>query len=137
MSGTSRLYRIEVLESNVGEMKAKLSHIRAQTEHMMGMMQQLFQAKSADGGQQEEKSSGFGRGNANDDSDGVGRAPHKERATGTRVGVTTATVAGGRVSSHRSRASGGSRLADNTGRKPEVPAGVGPMINMQCGKARG
>ena len=35
----------------------------------------------------------------------------------------TATAAGHRVSS------GGSRPADDTGRRPKVPAGVGPMIN--------
>ena len=30
---------IEVLESNVGEMKVELFHIRAHTEQVMGMMQ--------------------------------------------------------------------------------------------------
>ena len=37
---------------------------------------------------------------------------------------------------HSSRASDGSRPVDDTGQKPEVPAGVGPMINMQRGEAR-
>ena len=96
---------------------------------MMGMMQQLLQAKSADGGQQEEKSGGSGRGDANDDSGGAGRAPREGGAAGTRVGATTATAAAGRVSSHSSRSSGGSRPADDTGRRPKVPADVGPIIN--------
>ena len=64
MSDTSGPHRNEVLEPNVGEMKAELSHIRAQTKQMMGMMQQLLQTKSADEGQQENKLGGFGRGDA-------------------------------------------------------------------------
>ena len=95
----------------------------------MGMMQQLLQAKSADGGQQEEKSGSSGRGNPSDDSGGTGRAPREGGAAGTRVGATTATAAAGRVSSHSSRSSDGSRPADDTGRRPKVPAGVEPMIN--------
>ena len=55
MSDTRRPQIIEVLESSVGEMKEELSRTRAQIEQMMGIMQQLLQAKSADGGQQEEK----------------------------------------------------------------------------------
>ena len=94
-------------------------------------MEQLLQAKSADGGHQEEEPGGIGKGDANDDSDGAGRAPREEGAAGARVGATTATAAGGRVSNHSSRASDGSRSADDTGRRPEVPANVGPMINMQ------
>ena len=53
MSDTSGPQRIEVLESNVGEMKVEFSHTRAQIEQMMGMMQQLLQFKSADGGRRE------------------------------------------------------------------------------------
>ena len=66
------------------------------------MVQQLLKAKSADGGQQEEKSGGSVRGDAKDVSGGAGRAPHEEGTAGTRVGATTATAAGGKVSSHRS-----------------------------------
>ena len=47
MSDTSGPHRVEVLEPNVGEMKAELSHIRAHTKQMMGMMQQLLLTKSA------------------------------------------------------------------------------------------
>ena len=43
----------------------------------MDMMQQLLQAKSADGGQQKEKSGGSGREDANDDSGGVRRVPRE------------------------------------------------------------
>ena len=136
MSDTSEPHRIEVLESNVEEMKAELSHIRAQAEKMMGMMHQLLHAKSADGGQHDEESGGSGRGDANDDSGGAGRAPREEGAAGARVGATTANAAKGKISSHSNRASDGSRPADDTGRRPEVPAGVGPMINMQRGEAR-
>ena len=50
MNDTDGPHRIKVLESNVGEIKANLSHTRAQTEQMMGMMHQLLQDKSADGG---------------------------------------------------------------------------------------
>ena len=87
---------MEVLESSVREMKAELSHTRAQTEQMMGAMQQLLQAKSADEGQQEDKSGGSGRGDTDDDSGGARRAPREEGAAGTRVGTTTETATGGK-----------------------------------------
>ena len=38
MSDISGPQRVEVLESNVGEMKVELSHARTQTEQMMAMM---------------------------------------------------------------------------------------------------
>ena len=126
-----------MLESCVGEIKAELSHTRAQIEQMMGMIQHLLQVKlSADGGQQEDKSDGFGRGDANDESGGARRAPRQERAAGRRVRATTETAPGRKLFSHSSRASDGSRPAEDTGRRPEVPTGVGPMINMQRGEAR-
>ena len=46
------------------------------------------------------------------------------------------TAAGGKMSSHGGRASDGSRPADDTGRRPEVLAGVDAMINMQRGEIR-
>ena len=62
MSDARGPQRIEVLESNVGEMKLEVFHTRAQIEQMMGMMQHLFQTQSADGGQQKkEQSGGTGR----------------------------------------------------------------------------
>ena len=121
MSDTCRPQKIEVLKSNAGDMKAELSHTRAQIEQMVGMMQQLLQAKSADRGQHEYKSGGSGRGDANDNSGGDERAPREEGPSGTRVGATTETAAGGEMSSHSSRALGGSRPADDPGRRPEVP----------------
>ena len=136
MSDTCRPQRIEELVSRVRETKAELFHPRAQIEQMMGMMQQLLQAKSADGGHQEETPNGSGRVDADEDSGGVGRAPREKRAADTRVGATTETAARGKMSSHSSRASGESRPADDTGRRPEIPAGVGTMINMQRGEAR-
>ena len=136
MSDTSRPQRTETLESSVRAMKAELSHTRAQIEQMMGRMQQLLQAKSADGGQQEGNSGGFGKGDASDGSGGTGRASRKEMTAGARVGATTETAAGRKMSSHSSRASDGSTPAEDTGQRPEVPAGVGPMTNMQHGEAR-
>ena len=72
----------------------------------------------------------------NNSSGGTGRAPHEKEVAGARVGTTTATGAGGRGSNHSSRASDASRPAADTGRRPEVPAGVGPMINKQLGETR-
>ena len=131
MSDTSGSHRIEVLESNVGEMEAELFPTRAQIKQMIDMMQRLLQANSTDKGQQEEKSGVSDRRDANDDSSGAGRAPREEGAASVRVDVTTAAAAGGRVTSHSSRKSDGSRPVDDTGRRLEVPAGVGPMIDMR------
>ena len=117
-------------------MKLELSPTRALIEKIIGMMQQLLQAKSADGGQQEEESGGTSRGDVNDDSGGAGRASREEEAAGASVGATKATAAWGRVSNHSSRASDRSRPADETGQRPEVPAGVGPMINMKRGETK-
>ena len=136
MSDASGPQRIEVLESNVGEMKVELSRTRAQIGQMMRMMQQLLQAKSVDGGQQKEESRGTGRRDANDDSGGAGRAPREDGATGARAGATTATTAGRTVSNHSGRASDASRPADDSGRRPKVPDVVDSMINMQRGETR-
>ena len=136
MSDASGHQRIEILESNEGEMKVQLSHIRAQIEQMMSMTQQLFQAKAADGSQQEEESGGTGRKEEKNDSGGTGRALHEEETAGARVGTTTVTAAGERGPNHSRRASNGSRPADDTGRKPEVLAGVGPTFNMGRDKTR-
>ena len=102
----------------------------------MGTMQQLLQTKSGSGGQQEERSGGSGRRDANDESSGAGRSTRKEGAAGTGVGATTKTAARGKNSRHSNKASDGSRPADDTGWRPEVPAGLSPMINVQRGEAR-
>ena len=125
MSDASRPQRIEVLKSSVEEMRAKLSPTRAQIEQMMGIMQQLLQAKSADGGQQEEKAGGSGRGDANDNSSDAGRAPREEGAAGIRVGATTESAEGGKMSSHSSRTLDESRPADDTGRRKGSTIGEG------------
>ena len=50
--------------------------------------------------------------------------------------ATTEIAERGKLSSHSSsRASDGSRPADDTGRKPEVPAGMGTTMNTQRGEA--
>ena len=46
-------------------------------------MQQLLQAKSADGSQQQDKSGGSSRGDITGDNRGAGRAPREERVVGT------------------------------------------------------
>ena len=118
-------------------MKLELSHTRALIDKIMGMMQQLLQAKLADGGQQKEQLGGTSRRDANDDNGGAGRAPREKEAAGARVGATTATTAvWGSVSNQSSRASDESRPADDTGRRPEVQADVGPMINMKRGETK-
>ena len=84
-----------MLASNVGEMKVEFSHTRAHIEQMMGMMPQLLQASSAEGGQQKKESGGTGRGYKSNDSGGAGRPPRDEGAAGARVGATTTTAAEG------------------------------------------
>ena len=76
MSDTSRPQRIEGLESSVGDIKTKLSKTKAQIEQMVGMMQQLLQTKSGSGGQQEQRSGGSGRRDANTKA----AAPEGQRA---------------------------------------------------------
>ena len=46
------------------------------------------------------------------------------------------TAEGGKMSNHSSRASDGLRPTHGTSWRPEVPTGVGPMINMQSGEAK-
>ena len=102
----------------------------------MSMMQQLLQAMSADGGQQKDESGGTGRGNTNDNSGGARRAPREGGAAGARIGDTITSTAGGRVSNLSSRAFDRSGPTDGTDRRPQVPAGVGPMTNIQRGETR-
>ena len=92
MRDASRPQRIEVLKSNVGEMKLEFSHTRAHIEQMIGMMKQPLHTRSAEGGQQKEESGGTGRGDANDDSGDAGRTSREEGASGAKVGATKAAV---------------------------------------------
>ena len=123
MSDSSGPHRLEELESKV--------------EKTMNMMTQLLEAKSTGGGQQgeEEESSGTSRGAAHNYSGGPGRA---SPTADTGYGVTAVGAAGAaEVPVHSRRiASGPTRLADNIGRRPDVPAGVGPTVNMYSGEAR-
>ena len=122
MGDSSRPHRLEELESKV--------------ETMMDIMSQLVEAKSADGGQQreEEESDGTGREAAHNYSGGGGRvSPTADIGYGaTALGATAAEVP---VHSRRA-ASEPTRLANDFGRRPEVPAGVGPTVNMYSGEAR-
>ena len=103
----------------------------------MDMMSQLLDVKLASGGQQWEKeeSSGTGRGAAHNYNVGTGRAsPTADTGYGiTAVGAAVATE----VSVHNRRAaSEPTRTANDIGRKPDVPAGVGPTVHMYSGEAR-
>ena len=123
MSDSSGSHRFEELESKV--------------EKMMGMMSQLLEAKSAGGDQQreEEETGGTGRGAAHNYSGGTGRA---SPTADTGYGVTAVgAAAAAEVPVHRTRAaSEPTRPADDIGRRPEVPAGVGPTVNMYISEAR-
>ena len=134
MSDASGPQRIEVLESNVGKMKVELSRTRAKIEQMMGMMQKLLQAKSGDGGQHEEKPGSIGRGGANDDSGGIGRASHETGLLVQGLALRQQLLQG--EYNHNSRASEGSRPVDGTSQILEVLVGVGPMINVRRGETR-
>ena len=104
---------------------------------MTDMRTQLLEVKSTGGGQQseEEESGGNGRGAAHNYSGGAERA---SPTADTGYGVTAAGVAvAAEVSVHSRRAaSEPTRSADNIGRRPEVPAGVDPTVNMYSGEAR-
>ena len=103
----------------------------------MNMMSQLLEAKSTGGSQQKEegKSGGIGRGGAHNYSGGAGRA---SPTAGTSDGVTAIeAAAAAEVPVHSRRtASEPTRPADDIGRRPDVPAGVGPTVNMYSGEAR-
>ena len=123
MSDSSGPHRLEELESKV--------------EEMMDMMSQLLEAKSAGGGLQreEEVSGSTGRGVAHNCSGDAGRA---SPTADTSYGVTAVgAAAAAEVPVHNRRAaSEPTRSADDIGRRPKVPAGVGPTVNMYSGEAR-
>ena len=123
MSDSSGPLRLEELESKV--------------EKIMDMMTQVLEAKSAGGSQQrkEEESGGTGRGAAHNYSGGAGRA---SPTADTGYGVTAVgAAAAAEVPVHSRRAaSEPTRPADDIGRRPDVPAGVGSTVNMYNGEAR-
>ena len=123
MRNSSGSHRYEELESKV--------------EKMMDMMSQPLEAKSAGGDEQreEEQSDGSGRRVAHNYSDGAGRvSPSAD--TGYNVTAVGAAAAAEVLVHSRKAASEPTRPADNIGRRPDVPAGVGPTVKMYSGEAR-
>ena len=123
MSDSSGPHRSEGLESRV--------------EKIMDMMSQLLEAKSALGGgrREEEESGGTGRGATHNYSGGAGRrSTTADRGYGVpAVGAAAAAE----VPVHgRRTASEPTRPADDIGRRPEAPAGVGPTVSVYSGEAR-
>ena len=99
----------------------------------MSMMRQLTQTRTAGFGQREEESGGTGRGAAHNYSGGAGRVPP---TADTGYGATAlGATAVAEVPAHSRAASEPSRPADDTSRRPVLPAGVGPMIEVQHGEA--
>ena len=100
----------------------------------MSIMRQLTQTRTAGVSQREEESGGTGRRATHNYSGGAGRVP-STADTGygaTAVGATAAAE----VPVHSRAASEPERPADDTSRRPVIPAGVGPMIDVQRGEAR-
>ena len=127
MSDSNNPRRFETVESNVTEIQGQMSEL-------VSMMRQVTQTKTAGVGQREEESGGSERGAAHNYSGGAGRVP-PTADTGygaTAVGATTATEA----PVHSRAASEPRRPADDTSRRPVLPAEVGPMIDVQRGEAR-
>ena len=115
----------------------RLEELQSKVERMIDTMSQLLEAKSAGGGQQrvEEESGGTGRGIALNYSGGAGRAP-PTADTGYGVTAVGAAAAADVPVHSRRAASEPTRSADDIGRRPEVPAGVGPTVNMHGSEAR-
>ena len=99
----------------------------------MSMMRQLTQTRTASFGQQGEKSGGTGRGAAHNHSGGIGRVPPTADRGHGAIALGATAVA--EVPAHSRAASEPGRSADNTSQRPVLPAGVGPMIDVQHGEA--
>ena len=128
MSESNDHQRFEALESNVTELQGQMSKL-------MSMMRQLTtQTRTAGFGQREEESGGTGRGAAHNYSDGAGRVlPTVDTGNGaTALGATSVAE----VPAHSRAASEPGRPADDTSRRPVLPAGAGPRIDVQHGEAR-
>ena len=97
------------------------------------MMRQLTQTRTAGVGQREEESGGTGRGAVHNYSGGAGRVT---LTADTDYGATTGATTAAEVPVHSRAASEPGRPADDTSRRPVLPAGVGPMIDVQRGEAR-
>ena len=103
----------------------------------MNMMSQLLEAKSRGGGHQrgEEESDGTSRGGAHNYSGGAWRASPTADTGYSVTAVAAATAAEVPVHSRRT-APEPTREADDIGRRPDAPAGVGPATNMYSGEGR-
>ena len=125
MSDCNDLQRFEALESNVTD-------IRGQMSELISMMLQLTQTRTASFCQEEE-SGGTRRGTAYNHSGGAGRVPPTaDRGYGaTALGATAVAE----VPAHSRAASEPGRPAADTSLRPVLPAGVGPMIDVQHGEA--
>ena len=103
------------------------------------MMRQLTQTRTAGAGQQEEKSGGTGRGAAHNPNSGAGRVPP---SAVTGYGVTAVGV--GRTRGATAREATAAReftvhdraTSEPADTRPELPTGVGPMIDVRRGEAR-
>ena len=122
MSESNDPQRFEALESNATEKQGQMSEL-------MKMMRQLTQTRTAGFGQREEESGGTGRGAAHNYSGGAGKVPPT-----ADTGYSATAVA--EVPAHTRVASEPGRPADDTSRRPVLPAGAGPMIDVQHGEAR-
>ena len=93
---------------------------------LMNMMRQLTQTRTAGVGQREEESDDNGRGATHNYSGGAGRVPPTADTSygATAVGATAATE----VPVHSRAASEPGRPADDTSRRPALPAGVSPKM---------
>ena len=118
MSDSSGPHRPEELESRV--------------QKMMDMTSQLLKAKSAGGGRrrEEEESGGNGRGAPTT----TAAAAIADTGYGTPA-IGAAAAAEVPVHSRRT-APESTRPADDIGRRPDAPAGVGPTVNVYSGEAR-
>ena len=127
MSESNDPQRFEALESNVTEKQGQMSEL-------MKMMRQLTQTRTVGFGQREEESGGTGRGAAHNYSGGAGRVPPTADTGYSATALGAIAVA--EVPAHSRVASEPGRPADNTSRRPVLPAGAGPMIDVQHGEAR-
>ena len=101
---------------------------------LVNMMRQLAQTRNAGFGQREEESGGTRRGAAHNYSGGAGRvSPTADTGYGaTALGATAVAE----VPAHSRAASEPGRSANDTSRRPVLPAGVGPMIDIQHCEAK-
>ena len=121
MSESNDPQRFEALEANVTEIQGQMSEL-------MSMMRQLSHTRTAGVDQREQESGGTGMGAAHNYSGGDGRVP-PTADTGYGATAVEATAAA-EVPVHSRAASEPGRLADDTSRRPVLPAGVGPMIDV-------